>query len=55
MTVAVELLAAMATRTTVTAVATTTMPPTMTMILRTLHRRNYGKTIIAATTLSRRG
>ncbi len=58
MTVAAELLAAMATDTRVTAVATTTTPMTPTItttILRTLHRRNYGKTIIAATILSRRG
>ncbi len=49
------MLAAMAMETIVTAVETTMMTPMMMTILRTLHRRNYGTTIIAATTLSRQG
>ncbi len=47
------MLVAMAMATTVTAVATRMMSTTTTRILRTLHRRNYGKTIIATTTLSK--
>ncbi len=58
MTAAAKKLAAMVRATMVTAVAMRTVPMTMTMtmtmILRTLHRRNYGATIIATATLSRR-
>ncbi len=55
MAAAEELLVAMTMVMMMTVVATTTML-TMTMtILRTLHRRNYSKTIIAAATLSRQG
>jgi hypothetical protein len=55
MTAAAELLAIMVTTTMVTAAVMTMMPTMMTRILRTLHRRNYGKTIIATATLSRQG
>ncbi len=53
MTVAAEMLAAMVTAMTVTAVVTMIKRMTMMRILRILHRRNYSTTIIATTTLSR--